>query len=61
MNITEQQFEAYLCVQIVGRYNMFDPQARISSGLDRETYVAVMKQYGELMVQYKETYEKIMG
>ena len=51
--ITEEQFQAYEYVRESGVTNMFDVRNVMTlSGLDRETIIAVMKQYGELMKKY---------
>lgn len=34
-----------------GRWNMFDPNARVATGLDKERYFFVMENYGELKEQ----------
>ena len=38
-----------------GRFNMFDPRARVSTGLSPKEYSFVMDNYGELKNQSKET------
>jgi hypothetical protein len=48
---TEKQlkdFKAYRKVQMGGRWNMFDPQARRATGLERDEYLFVMENYSEL-------------
>ena len=45
---TEQQlkdFAAYVKVQKRGRWSMFDLQARLHTGLDKEEYSFVMRNY----------------
>ena len=55
MEITKQEFEAYLRVQKGGRTNMFDVQnVEDLSGLPREKIIAIMKQYNELKEKYME-------
>ena len=41
-------------VRIEGRYNMFNPNARILTGLTEKEYLFVLKNYSKL----KETFEK---
>jgi hypothetical protein len=41
-------WEDYEEVRSEGAYNMFDPMAREATGLDREEYSFVMKNYSEL-------------
>ena len=53
-DITKEEFEAFVKVQTSGMYNMFDPEAIRETGLDKDTYLAVMKNYSELEEKYKE-------
>lgn len=48
------QFAAYEKVRSRGRYNMFDPAAMKSSGLDRDQYLFVMENFEALQAQSKE-------
>ena len=41
-------FNAFEEVRKSGRFNMFDPNARRVSGLEKEEYRFVMKNYSEL-------------
>lgn len=52
IQVTEKQFMAYHRVQIGGKWNMFDPRARQATGLSKEVYFAIMKQYSELADKY---------
>ena len=52
--VTEKEFKAFLKVQKSGMYNMYDPEAIRKTGLDKDTYITVMKNYSTL----KEKYEK---
>jgi len=55
MEITKDEFDRYEEVRAGGLTNMFDvPVVEALSGLDRDTIIAIMKQYGELEKQYKE-------
>jgi hypothetical protein len=40
-------------VRASGEYNMFDPKARALTGLNKEDYVFVMKNYSELEKAYE--------
>jgi hypothetical protein len=40
-------FRAYEKVRAEGKYNMFDPRAIAASGLSKEDYIDVMKNYAE--------------
>ena len=51
--ITKEDFDAYEAVRLSGRFNMFDPRARELSGLDRVTYLGVIKNYTELAKKWK--------
>ncbi len=56
MNINKAQWEAYRIVQDMGLYNMFSPEAVRDSGLDKDTYLLIMKNYDELYDKFeKET------
>lgn len=56
-NITAKDFRDYLEVQLSGKYNMFDPMAIYSTGLDKETYRNIQINYKELIEKYKEDVE----
>lgn len=54
---TETQIQDFLVYEDVrqgGRWNMFDPSARIATGLSRERYFFVMKNYSDLKKQSDE-------
>ena len=53
MKATKEQFKAYRRVQDSGVYNMFTPDAILSTGLDKETFFDIIKHYAE----YKDLYE----
>ena len=54
VEITEEQFEAYVRVQKSGVTNMFDLRNVISlTGLDKEQCMEIMSSYGELYSKYK--------
>ena len=52
--ITKSDWEAYRQVQDSGLYNMMSPDAIRTSGLDKDTYIAIMSDYDNL-------YEKFEG
>ena len=54
ITITQGQWKAYRDVQDSGLYNMFSPDAIRDSGLDKNTYLAIMDNYDAL-------YEKFEG
>ena len=51
-NVTKGQFASYKAVQESGAYNMFDPRAKMASGLDDKTYIEIIKNYDELEAKY---------
>jgi len=53
--ITQEQFEAYVDVQVSGVTNMFDIKTvgRLS-GLEKEEIMTIMKNYSELKDKYDE-------
>ena len=53
-DILRSEWEEYRRVQDSGLYNMFSPDAIRDSGLDRDTYLAIMDNYEAL-------YEKFEG
>ena len=53
MKATKKQFKAYRRVQNSGAFNMFTPDAILSTGLDEETYFDIIEHYSE----YKKEYE----
>ena len=53
--ITQEQFEAYVDVQMSGVTNMFDVKTVGElSGLEKEEIMAIMQSYGELKEKYDE-------
>lgn len=46
-----KDFKAYRKVQMGGRWNMFDPQARQATGLEQAEYTFVIKNYNELKAE----------
>ena len=51
-DITEEEFKEFKRVQLSGMYNMFDPEAIRESGLDKDKYLNIMKNYSELDEKY---------
>jgi len=53
--ITQEQFEAYVDVQMSGVTNMFDVKTVGElSGLKKEEIMVIMKNYGQLKEKYDE-------
>ena len=48
IDITRDKFLEYEKIRKEGRYNMFDPQARALSSLDRNEWVTIMTDYEKL-------------
>jgi len=61
LEITEEDFKAYLHVQREGTYNMFDPRSRKLTGLTTQKFLGIMTYYQELIVGYNKAYKEIMG
>ena len=53
MKASKEQFQAYKRVQNSGAYNMFSPDAILSTGLDKTTYFDIIENYDK----YEEEYE----
>lgn len=51
-DITADDFIAFEDVRRYGRWNMFDPMAKTSTGLDDDTYFGVIHHYTELKEKY---------
>jgi len=53
ITITKKQFQAFEKVRASGVTNMFDVKVvKELSGLDKETIIAIMQHYSELMEKY---------
>ena len=52
MKASKEQFKAYRRVQDSGDFNMFTPDAILSTGLDKETYFDIIKNYSEYKKEY---------
>ena len=52
-DITRLEWEAYRRVQKTGYYNMLEPDAVRSSGLDKDTYFEIFRNYDK----YEENFE----
>jgi len=51
--VTKEDFEAYEGVRRAGMVNMFDPMARELAGLDKRTFIHIMKNYDDLREMYR--------
>lgn len=54
LKITKQMFERYRRVQQEGRFNMLSREAQLLTGLDKDEYMHIIKNYGELSELYSE-------
>lgn len=50
--VTKEQFLAYYKVQKWGGYNMLDPMAILISGLEKNVYLDIIKNYSEYYNKY---------
>lgn len=50
---------AYEQVRREGKYNMFDPNARILTGLTEEEYIYAINNYDELHKKYNDEFNKV--
>lgn len=51
---TKEQFAAYVRVQYIGLWNMFSQEAIEATGLDKETYLKILRSYEALALKYPE-------
>jgi hypothetical protein len=54
--ITKEQFEKYLQVQLRGNHNMLSNEAAEETGLPIDIYKRILKEYTQLMNKYKDLY-----
>ena len=50
--VTKEQFMKYYDVQMSGVYNMLDPRARELTGLNKETYFDIIKNYNNYYCKF---------
>ena len=53
MEISEEQWDEYRCIQDSGAYNMFDPNAREATSLSKPEWIHIMKNYEALHKKYE--------
>lgn len=51
--VTKEQFEAYKAVQQLGLYNMLSQEALRETGLPKDIYFDIIKNYGKYTELYK--------
>ena len=54
MKITKNEFLAYEGVRRYGKWNMFSPEAKEATGLNREKYLAIIDNYNKLADKYRD-------
>jgi len=52
VTVSKDDFNSFLDVRNSGDYNMYDPNARAEAGLSKETWLAIMKNFDELVKEY---------
>ena len=52
VTVTKEDFRAFQCVRQDGQYNMWSPQARQEADVDKITWIAIIKNYDNLIEQY---------
>ena len=53
MEISEEQWDEYRCIQDSGAYNMYDPNARAMTDLSKDEWIYIMKNYNSLKEKYE--------
>lgn len=52
--VSKEDFKEYEEVRKSGKYNMFDPNARLSTSLDRGQWVEIMTNYNKYKKEYND-------
>lgn len=55
LKATQEEFQRYRAVQLSGAFNMLTPQARMSTGIDKTTYLDIISKYEEYIKAYGQT------
>ena len=53
MKVSKEQFQEYRDVQDSGAFNMFDPQAREMTTLNKDEWIHIIQNYSELKAEYE--------
>ena len=53
LKVSAEQFEEYRDIQESGMFNMFDPQARMMTSLDKKEWIYIVQNYEELLEKYE--------
>ena len=56
-DVTKEEWKAYRDVQDGALYNMYTPEAVRETGLDKETYFTIIKNYSALKEKYEDDKE----
>ena len=62
MTFTPEQIKNYVAYEKVrssNRYNMLDPRAQAMTGLNRDAFLFVLKNFEGLQLQYREQHERL--
>ena len=55
--ITKAMFWRYEMVRRSGKYNIWFPQARIATGLDKDAYLEIIAHFEQYALMYRDTDE----
>lgn len=58
-NIQQEKFEKYELVRQQGYFNMLDPRARKLTGLNKEDYKYILKNYTKLISKFPDTKHRV--
>tara|TARA_R100000742_G_C4256606_1_gene74478 strand:- start:658 stop:894 length:237 start_codon:yes stop_codon:yes gene_type:complete len=56
VEVNKEDFLEYESIRRGGKYNMLDPMARKISGLSKDQWIAILKNYDDLYQAYIEEY-----
>lgn len=52
VEVSQEEWESYLEVQKSGEFNMIDPNARLTAGVDKLVWLAILSNYSALEQKY---------
>jgi N-acetyl-beta-hexosaminidase len=58
MEVTKEDFEQYEDMRHSGRFNVFDPNARRMTGLSKEIYFEIIRNYSQYMAKWPDVRKK---
>ena len=53
VTVSKDDFNSFLDVRNSGDYNMYDPNARAMTGLTKQEWIHIMKNYSELKTKHE--------